>query len=633
MTTFPPSFLDEIRARLPLSGIVGSRVRLLRAGREFKVCCPFHNEKSPSFYVNDDKQFFHCFGCGAHGDVIGFTMRHDRLSFPEAIEVLAGQAGLPMPRDTPVEREKFDHEKRLLQLLDRATAWFEEQLFSPAGREALGYLYQRGLGDPAIRRFRLGYAPSDAQALIKKLTAEGYALEDLLTVGLVKKSEERAGHYSFFRNRVIFPVGDSRGRTVAFGGRVLGDGEPKYLNSPDHPLFHKGRLLYGLSRARAAIAQNQPIIVVEGYMDVIALAESGYMGAVAPLGTALTEEQLGALWKLLPPPDTRESGRDYTPILCFDGDKAGMRAAARAIDRALPLLTPAQSLRIAFMPEGQDPDDLLKQSGKPAMNAVLDDAKPMIDAVWDNALAGRALRTPEERGSFIATIKQRVGVIAHEGLRRLYLDEIQSRLAVMFQPVKQPFVKNDAPRGTWRRGVGYQPPPSTVGLVRRQPTVSRLPRERALLAVILNHPSLFTEFGEDFGRIDMTHAPFESLRQKMVEALETDHSEPLATDTLRMLLTEDEPTLAVTLAEVLSEATYIHAGFARPDRTLDQARHGLKALWASLLHEHLEADLHAARRRFAEEASDENLARLMALRSQLEHLSQVNEDSGDNAAG
>ncbi len=273
--TFSPAFLDELRTRLPLSSIVGKRLRLVRAGREYKGCCPFHNEKTPSFYVNDDKQFFHCFGCGAHGDIIGFTMRIDGTSFPEAIESLAGQAGLQVPQDTPVERERFDKEKRFIQLLERATAWFEEQLFAPQGREALNYLRGRGLTDEAMKRFHLGYAPNDGRALITKLTSEKFTIEEMLAVGLIKKAEDRPDHFSFFRNRVMFPVGDRRGRTVAFGGRVMGDGEPKYLNSPDHVLFHKGKLLYGLSRARTAMTQGQPIIVVEGYMDVIALAEAG----------------------------------------------------------------------------------------------------------------------------------------------------------------------------------------------------------------------------------------------------------------------------------------------------------------------------------------------------------------------
>ena len=616
--SFPPAFLDELRARLPLSELIGKRVRLTRAGREFKACCPFHNEKSPSFYVNDDKQFFHCFGCGAHGDIIGFTMRHDRLSFPEAIESLAGQAGLAVPRDTPVEREKFDAEKRLYQLMERASAFFEEQLFAPAGREALQYLQKRGLSEEAIRRFHLGYAPQDAQALIKKMVSEKFTLDDMLTLGLVKKHEERGDTYSFFRNRVMFPVGDRRGRTVAFGGRVMGDGEPKYLNSPDHPLFHKGKLLYGQSRARAAIGQGQPLIVVEGYMDVIALVEAGYGGAVAPLGTALTEDQMAALWKLLPPPDTRDPGRDYSPLLCFDGDNAGLRAALRSMERALPLLTPSQTLRVAFMPEGQDPDDLLKQAGRSAMDGVLKQAKAMIDVIWDVTIAGRPMRTPEDRGNFIAAIKQRVGRIAHEGLRQLYQDDVQKRIHDLFRPAQQQTYGGTS-KGSFAKGGKWRPPESpAIMLSRRQPLDGRRLRERTLLAIMMNHPELFNDFGEDLALTSFENPAFDTLRQRIIDILSADSHEPLdATELYRHLSTGDG---VESLAEILSEGTYMHAGFARPDRNVEQARQGWKSIWNKHLQEQLQADLQSASRRYAEDATDENLARLMALRGQIENM-------------
>jgi DNA primase len=642
--SFPPAFLDEIRTRLTLSEVIGKRIRLTRAGREYKACCPFHNEKSPSFYINDDKLFYHCFGCGAHGDVIGFTMRHDRMSFPEAVEVLAGQAGLQVPRDTPVDREKFDAEKRLTQLLERATVWFEEQLWAPVGREALAYLRQRGLSEDAIRRFRLGYAPADAQALLRVCVAEKYSIDELLKVGLAKKSEERNDHYSFFRNRVIFPVGDRRGRTVAFGGRVLADGEPKYLNSPDHILFHKGKLLYGLSRARTVIGQGQPLIVVEGYMDVIALVEAGFSGAVAPLGTALTEDQLALLWKLLPPPDARDPSQDMNPILCFDGDNAGLRAAMRGIDRALPLLTPTQSLRIAFLPEGRDPDDLIKQSGKSGMDAILKQAKPMIDVVWDIALAGRNLRTPEERGALIANLKQRVSVIQHEGLRKLYSDEIQKRLSTLFEwkkepPVRQPFVpRSGSGHGAGKGyGQGRFAPTAPISLaIRKQPPEAQKLREKALLAVMINHPTLFSDFGEDLALRSFQTPDFEALRQRLVEILSLDSSEPLdATELYRHLSSVDDYGAAggngaAVLADVLSETTYMHVGFARPHRPTDQARQGWKSIWDKWLQEQLHVDLQDARRAYAENASDENMARLMALRSQIETL--MNESDDTNAS-
>ncbi|MBV8061357.1 MAG: DNA primase [Alphaproteobacteria bacterium] len=623
--SFPPSFLEELRARLPLSEIVGKRVRLTRAGREFKACCPFHNEKSPSFYINDDKQFFHCFGCGAHGDIIGFTMRHDRLSFPEAVEALAGQAGLPMPRETPMEREKFDQEKRLLNLLDRATAWFEEQLFSPAGREGLSYLRGRGLSDDAMRRFRLGYAPQDSQAMIRKLVSEGFKMEELVSVGLAKKLETRDEFFSFFRHRVMFPVGDRRGRTVAFGGRVLGEGEPKYLNSPDHSLFHKGKLLYGLSRARTAVSQNQPLIVVEGYMDVIALVEAGYSGAVAPLGTAMTEDQMMVLWKLLPPADTREPGCDYSPILCFDGDNAGLRAATRAVERALPIVTPAQTLRVAFMPKGQDPDDLIKSGGKGAMESILTQARPLIDVVWESALTGRTLRTPEDRGSFISNLRQRVSRIGHETLRQLYLDEVNKRIDALLRPQQfqqQGGQRLTAQKSRFSKGQQDIAPPI---LNRRLPQSARPGREMALLAMMLRYPALFNDFGEDFATLTFTQAPLEAVRQQIVDLLASDSHEPLdATEVYRHLSRLAAGDLSVGyrqahLDDILS-TTALHASLATPDQTLVQVRLRWKSIRNMQLREQLQSDIQRASRIFAENATDENQNRLKALHLQADAL-------------
>lgn len=624
--SFTPAFLAELRDRLPLSDIAGKRIRLTRAGREYKACCPFHNEKSPSFYINDDKQFYHCFGCGAHGDIIGFVMHHDRLSFPEAVEALATQAGLPMPRDTPVDREKFDQEKRNYQLLDRATAWFEEQLFAPIGRDALDYLRMRGLSLEAIRRFRLGFAPNDGQLLLRKLTSEGYKIEELVAVGLVKKNEERNEFYSFFRNRAMFPVGDRRGRTVAFGGRVMGDGEPKYLNSPDHSLFHKGKLLYGLSRARTAITSGQPLIVVEGYMDVIAMVEAGYSGAVAPLGTAMTDDQLMLLWKLLPPENARDPSRDYSPILCFDGDSAGLRAASRAMERTLPLLTPSQTIRIATMVGAKDPDDLLRQSGKSAMDGVLKQAKPMIDVIWELTLEGRQMRTPEERAAFMTSLKQRVGRIGHEGLRQLYQDEIQKRFNTAFR--WQPETKNSLPRdGRNIKGRSWQPPMPPLPMInRKMPVNPKRLFEKALLALMLNYPALFADFGEDFGRLNFINEDLEAIRQRIIDIMSLDSQEPLDAEELYRHLSHTGSHAPagksglLGLDEVLSEATYIHVGFAKPGRKLDEARQGWKSVWNKHLQEQLQVDLQSARRLFAADKSEENYTRLMSLRGQVEAL-------------
>ncbi len=628
---FPPAFLDELRARLPLSEIVGKRMRLIRAGREFKGCCPFHKEKTPSFYVNDEKQFYHCFGCGAHGDIIGFVMRHDHQSFPEAIETLAAQAGLEVPKDTPMEREKFDKAKRLYHLLDRAAAFFEDQLRAPAGREALAYLQGRGLTDEAIERFRLGYAPADAQALIRKLQAEGFNLNEMLEVGLIKKSEDRPDHYSFFRNRVMFPIGDRRGQTVAFGGRVMGDGEPKYLNSPDHPLFHKGKLLYGLSRARAAIAQGQPLIVVEGYMDVIALVEAGYIGSLAPNGTAMTEDQLALLWRMLPPESARDPARDYSPILCFDGDGAGQRAAIRAVDRALPLLTATQTVRVAYLPTGEDPDSLLRKQGRGAMQGVLDRAKPMADMLWDMTIEGRRLQTPEDRASASRAIRQKVALIRDDHLRALYQDDMEKRLAALFHWPSQEKPSSRQGDKKWRKPFKGQPPIAPRALPRRTPPSAAYMREKVLLALIINHPALFAEFGEDLARTGFITPDLESLRQQVVALFESVSNETLDAAEVYRHLSEGETKQSgqTGLADILSEATYLGFSFARPSGPLKLARQGWKSIWNNYLQERLQSDLQEAAQRERQSPSDAGLARLMALRDQAEALARESEQQAE----
>ena len=383
---FTPDFLDEIRARLSVSDVVGRRVRLTKAGREHKGLCPFHNEKTPSFYVNDDKGFFHCFGCGAHGDVFGFTMRAEGLEFREAVERMAGLAGLQLPVESPAERERAEQRKTLHQVVEAACAWFEAQLRAPGGRAALAYLRDRGLDDATIKAFRLGFAPDGRTALKDALKAQGIDESQALEAGLLVKPEGGGESYDFFRGRVMFAINDRRGQVVAFGGRVMGDGQPKYLNSRDTPLFDKGRMLYALDKAREGVRGGAELIVVEGYMDVIALHAAGFSGAVAPLGTAFTEAQIEQLWKLAP-----------EPIVCFDGDAAGQRAALRAADRALPILAPGLSLRFAVMPLGDDPDSLVRKRGPEALRDVLRHAKPLSDVVWESEVVGRVLETPEQR--------------------------------------------------------------------------------------------------------------------------------------------------------------------------------------------------------------------------------------------
>ena len=326
---FPPQFLDELRARLPVSEVVGRKVRLLRKGREHSGLCPFHNEKTPSFTVNDEKGFYHCFGCGAHGSVIDFAMETEGLSFPEAVEKLAGQAGLQVPQSSPEERERAKVRSTLYDVLEQVCDWYEDQLTRPGGRQAYDYLKQRGFTDETIGRFRLGFAPDGRGKLLQAMESRGIERRQLVEAGLIKLPEGGGDPRDYFFNRVMFPITDGRDRVIAFGGRILGDGQPKYLNSPETPLFHKGRNLYNYAMAREASKDAGTVIVAEGYTDVIALAQAGLPNAVAPLGTALTEEQIGLLWRIAD-----------EPVLCFDGDNAGERAALRAAERAMPILKP-----------------------------------------------------------------------------------------------------------------------------------------------------------------------------------------------------------------------------------------------------------------------------------------------------
>lgn len=612
-----PAFLEELRARLPVSDVVGKTVRLQRAGREYKGVCPFHREKSPSFYVNDEKQFFHCFGCGAHGDIVGFTMRQAGLTFPEAVESLAQQAGLAVPQPEPQERGQHDQNKRLLHVAELATQFFEQQLQRPTGRAGLDYLRSRGLTDEAIARFRLGFAPADAQAILIALKQSGCKEQDLLELGLIRKSENGEGYYSFFRNRVIFPIGDRRGATVAFGARLMSGEGPKYINSPDHTLFHKGKLLYGLSRARGAVQQGQPLVVVEGYMDVIAMVEAGYHGAVAPLGTALTEDQMLALWRLLPRLDDRAPQHDYSLTVCFDGDIAGQRAALRALERALPLLTPTQTLRFAFMPSGEDPDSLLRRGGKLVLQQVLDAARPLVDMVWEQAITNRRLQTPEEKAALRNLLRDKTQLIADEALRNLYQIELKERLSALFQNNYSSKQRNQGGRQTFPsvRRSGTEKPEISRPIMRRRPADPALFQERVILATLINHPQLLDEFADSLAEFPFTDAPHRLTVEHMLRLHDQMHDEPLDFEQFSRHLTQSlaGDSAADGLSDILAETTYIHAGFARPTQETEKARQGLQEIWARWHALQTDPDIVAATKRFNAEPSVENQQRWLAV--------------------
>ncbi|HEV3044665.1 MAG TPA: DNA primase, partial [Roseiarcus sp.] len=364
---FPPQFLDELRARLPVSEVVGRRVKLRKAGREWKALSPFNQEKTPSFTVNDQKGFFHDFSSGKHGDIFDFVMETEGLTFPEAVERLAGMAGLPVPKVSKEAQAREERRKTLHDVVELAAKFFEATLATRAGAKARGYLADRSIAPATQLKFRLGYAAAERYALKEHLGAHGVSVPDMVEAGLLISGEDVPLPFDRFRDRVMFPISDFRGRVIGFGGRALSaDVQAKYLNSPETPLFHKGLNLYNGAAARIAAHQGAQIIAVEGYVDVIAMVTAGLEATVAPLGTALTQEQLGLLWRMAD-----------EPVLCFDGDKAGRRAAYRAVDLALPLLTPGKSLKFVSLPEGHDPDDLVRAGGREAVEEIISAARPL----------------------------------------------------------------------------------------------------------------------------------------------------------------------------------------------------------------------------------------------------------------
>lgn len=507
---FPPRFLEDLRSRVSIIDVVGRRVRLIRKGRgEATGLCPFHNEKTPSFTVSEDKGFFHCFGCGAHGDVIGFVMRSQGLEFPQAVERLAGEAGMDVPRETPQDRERAERQATLGGAVEFAAKFFEQQLRASVGRAGLEYFKRRGLTDDTLRRFRLGFAPDSRHALKAALEKAGIPEAIAVEAGLLVKPEDGGHSYDRFRGRVMFPILDRKGQVIAFGGRILDQGEPKYLNSPETPLFHKGRVLYGLSHAQKMAREKNEIIVVEGYMDVIALAQAGISNAVAPLGTALTEEQIELLWRLA-----------QEPILCFDGDNAGQRAAARAADRAIPLLKPGLSLRFAWMPRGEDPDSLVRAKGAAGFRTELDRNEPLVDVLWQQVLADRPLDTPERRAGFRKDLAAAVSRIADKSVAEAYRQEVHRRLDELFRPAPQPAPGPfQGPRSGQSGGFPGRKPLQPVGgeaARRGTASIQRIPYE-LILATLVNHPELVGRHCESLGELAFPVGDLDSLKGAIID--------------------------------------------------------------------------------------------------------------------
>src|SRR5215467_10456343 len=425
---FPPQFLDELRARLPVSEVVGRRVKLRKAGREWKGLSPFNKEKTPSFFVNDQKMAWFDFSSGKNGSIFDFVMLTEGLSFPEAVERLAAEAGMPLPKVSPEDEARLERRKTLHEIVELAAKFFEATLAARAGARARGYLADRGL-DPATQvKFRLGYAPPDRFGLKEQLGGQGVSADDMIEAGLLVAGDDIPVPYDRFRDRVMFPITDLRGRVIAFGGRALErDAQAKYLNSPETALFHKGATLYNIAAARAAAHKGAPLIAVEGYTDVIAMVSVGFEATVAPLGTALTAEQLLLLWKMAD-----------EPTLCFDGDAAGRRAAYRAVDLALPLIRPGKSLKFASLPEGHDPDDLVRAGGREAINEVIGAARPLAQVLWMRETEAGGFDTPERRAAFEARLAEVAATIADDAVRKYYRREFGERLRRLFEVDERP---------------------------------------------------------------------------------------------------------------------------------------------------------------------------------------------------
>lgn len=521
---FPPSFLEEIRDRVPISAVVGLRVtwdkRKTNTSRgDWWACCPFHGEKSPSFHCEDRKGRYHCFGCGASGDHFNFMTELDGLSFPEAVERVAEMAGVPMPaRDVMSERREQER-ATLTDVMEMATAFFQDRLQSADGAKARAYLRERGLNSVTQQTFRLGYAPEGRNALKEHLAAKGATRDQIEACGLVVHGEDIPVSYDRFRDRVMFPIEDSRGRIIAFGGRALSrDAPAKYLNSNDTELFHKGNVLYNFARARRAQQKTGTVIAVEGYMDVIALAQAGFDNVVAPLGTALTENQLDLLWRM-----TGE------PVLCFDGDQAGLKAAWRAADLALPAIEAGKTLRFALLPEGQDPDDLVKNGGPDSFREVLAHARPLAELLWLRETSGGVFETPERRAELEKTLREMTSRIRDENVRRHYQQDMRDRTQTFFGR------KPQAPRGRFgdqdRGGFGGRPKTGqATGRFAVSDSLARSalvrtgggplpPRETVMLVAMINHPALLEEYFDAFEEMNLPHPDLRRLHGVVLDVM------------------------------------------------------------------------------------------------------------------
>ncbi|MCP3733807.1 DNA primase [Sphingomonas sp. RP10(2022)] len=594
-----PQFLDELRARTSLSALIGKTTKLTKAGREMRGCCPFHNEKTPSFYVNDDKGFYHCFGCSAHGDAIRWMTDQRGLPFIDAVKELAQAAGMEMPAQDRASAAKAERAKGLHEAMADAASWFTEQLNGIGGAEARGVLAKRGISADTARTFGMGFSP-DSRGKLKTALKE-YGDPVLVECGLLIQVEGK-DPYDRFRGRLMIPIRDARGRTIAFGGRVIGDGEPKYLNSPDTPLFDKGRTLYNLDRAAPAARKANRVLVVEGYMDVIALAQVGIQEAVAPLGTALTEAQLERLWRMVD-----------VPILCFDGDSAGQKAALRAAQRALPLLGDGRSLRFITLPDGQDPDDLVRSKGIGAFEALVADAEHLVDRIWKHELAAEPLVTPEQRAALGARLRSHAKTIQDADVRAEYLAMFNKRVWDYFHPERpadsfKSFRKSDKPK---------QPiSPRLIAI--SQFGIDQVTILPALISGLIRFPDMIAPLAETLVRLPINAIQLRQTRERLLDVALRDQN--LETPTVITTLREDG--LGGVLAK-LKEVTLAFS-FLAHKADPEQARRDLAFVAEKLdVGPALDVELKEANDRYVSnwDASDfEEYVRLLKAKQRMEQI-------------
>ena len=510
--TLPPGFLDELRTRTSLAQVVGRKVTWdMRKSNQGKgdmwAPCPFHQEKTASFHVDDRKGYYYCFGCHAKGDAISFVRETENLGFMEAIEVLAREVGLQMPARDPKAQEKADRRTQLAEVMEQAVQFYRLQLKTAQGAPARDYLDRRGLRDDAQERWGIGYAPDARHALIGHFRDKGVDEALVVDAGLAIKPDDGGAPFDRFRGRIIFPIRDARGRTISLGGRALDpNARAKYLNGPETELFDKGRSLFNIQNARAAAGKGTPLIVAEGYMDVIALSEAGFGASVAPLGTAITEDQLRLLWRISP-----------EPIIALDGDTAGLRAAMRVIDLALPLIEAGQSLRFALMPEKMDPDDVIKAEGPSAMQALLDSALPMVRLLWRRETEGKVFDSPERKAALDRDLRQVIKRIKDPSIRSHYGSEINALRRELFNPPRVRQGSWQGGRGPWRKG----PPPALTEtksslLAAASGEVEEVLREAVILATFISHPGLIEQFEGALERIEMATADHRELQHLLL---------------------------------------------------------------------------------------------------------------------